>query len=211
MQIINPDFLLLLVTTQPKLVENEKKLVLGLKKGEYASFDALFNKYAESLFAFAVSITKDSFLAEEITQDVFLKVWDKRHQIEEHYSFKSFLFSVTFNETISHLRKIKSEKNKIDSLINIRDDISHETEYEVEYRNLKSLANEIIEDFPTKRKQIFKLSREQGLTNKEISEELGISVKTVENQMTAALKTLREKLGSEGNLGMFFYFIQYHK
>ena len=191
-------------------METEKKYIQGLKNGEYSSFDVLFKKYAESLYAFVISITKDSFIAEEITQDVFFKVWQKRSQIEEHYSFKSFLFSVTYNATISYLRKIRAEKNKIQSFVLFRSDISNETEYEVEFRNLESLANEIIEDFPVKRKQIFKMSREQGFTNKEIADKLEISVKTVENQMTAALKTLRSKLGADDSLGLFFYFVFFY-
>jgi RNA polymerase sigma-70 factor (ECF subfamily) len=192
-------------------LKTDLQYIQGLKNGEYASFDALFKKYVESLFAFVVSITKNSFIAEEITQEVFSKVWEKRGRIEEHYSFKAFLFSVTYNETISYLRKQKSEKNKIASYTSMKAFDSNETEYEVEFRNLESLANQVIDSLPDKRRQIFKMSREQGLTNKEIADELQISIKTVENQMTSALKVLREKLGSENNTGLFYYFLFFHQ
>jgi RNA polymerase sigma-70 factor (ECF subfamily) len=192
-------------------LKTDLQYIRGLKNGEYPSFDALFNKYAESLFAFVFSITKDFFIAEEVTQEVFTKVWEKRGRIEEHYSFKAFLFSVTYNETISYLRKQKSEKNKIASYTSMKAFDSNETEYEVEFKNLESIANKVIDELPDKRKQIFKMSREQGLTNKEIADELQISIKTVENQMTSTLKVLREKLGSENNSGLFFYFLFFHQ
>ena len=208
---LSPILILLRRTILIQLLKTDLPYIQGLKNGEYSSFDALFKKYAESLFAFVVSITKNSFIAEEITQEVFSKVWEKRDRIEEHYSFKSFLFSITYNETVSYLRKQKSEKNKIESFTSISSFSSNETEYEVEFKNLESIANKVIDELPDKRKQIFKMSREQGLTNKEIAEALQISVKTVENQMTSALKVLRQKLGSENKPGLFFYFLFFHQ
>jgi RNA polymerase sigma-70 factor (ECF subfamily) len=188
-------------------VKTEAQYVVGLKNGDYSAFDVLFKKYVKKLYAFVISITKDSFMAEEISQDVFARVWEKRARIDEHYSFQSFLFAVTYNETISHLRKTKAEKIKIESFTSYKNTSTNETEYEVEFRNLESITSTIIENFPDKRRQIFKMSREQGLTNKEIAQVLGISVKTVENQMTVALKKLREELGRNELFGLFFYFI----
>ncbi len=191
-------------------MKKEAQYVVGLKNGDYSAFDVLFKKYVNKLYAFVISITKDTFMAEEITQDVFARVWEKRAHIDEHYSFHSFLFSVTYNETISHLRKIKAEKNKLESFTSLKNTSTNETEYEVEFRNLESVTNDIIEKFPDKRKQVFKMSREQGLTNKEIAQTLNVSVKTVENQMTIALKKLREELGKNELFGLFFYFVSFH-
>ena len=192
-------------------MKTDKEYIQGLKNDDYASFDGLFKKYAENIFAFILSITKDAFTAEEISQTVFLKVWEKRMLIEDHFSFKSFLFRVTYNETISHLRKVKAEKKRIDTFTSSKLYLSNETEYLVEFRNLESIASQIIENLPEKRKQIFKLSREQGLTNKEIAGYLHLSVKTVENQMSSALKTLKNKLRADGPFGLLFYFVMFQK
>lgn len=189
----------------------DKEYVECLKKDDFSAFDALFHKYSTSLYAFALSITRDSFAAEEVTQLVFLKVWEKREQINEHLSFKSFLFSVAYHETISWLRKEKSEKTRIGEFVLISGFQSNETEQAVEFRNIEGLANQLIQEMPEKRKEIFKLSREQGFSNREIAEKLGISIKTVENQMTSALKYLREKLGKHDILGLLFYFLMFHK
>ncbi len=192
-------------------VKDDREFVESLKKGDFIAFDILFRKYSESLYAFALSITRDSFAAEEITQLVFLKVWEKRDQINEHLSFKSFLFSVTYHETISWLRKEKSEKMRIGEFVRISGFQTSETEQTVEFRNIEGLANQLIQEMPEKRKEIFKLSREQGFSNKEIAVKLGISIKTVENQMTSALNFLREKLGKHDILGLLFYFLMFHQ
>jgi RNA polymerase sigma-70 factor (ECF subfamily) len=188
-------------------VKNDKEYVEWLKKDDFIAFDALFHKYSKSLYAFALSITRDSFAAEEITQLVFLKVWEKRTQINEHLSFKSFLFSIAYNETISWLRKEKSEKRRISEFVRKSGFQTNETEQTVEFRNLEGLANQMIQEMPEKRKEIFRLSREQCFSNKEIAEKLGISVKTVENQMTSALKYLHSELGRYDILGLLFCFI----
>ena len=189
--------------------EDDKKYIESLKRGDFVAFNALFRKYSKSLYAFALGITKEMYIAEEITQMVFMKVWEKRAKIDEHFSFKSFLFSVTYNETISWLRKEKSEKLKIDHIGSQKSYISDETNYTIEFNSINELANEIIESMPEKRQQIFKLSREQGLSNKEIANQLTISVKTVENQMTAALKTLKAKLSKSEISGLLFCFINF--
>ena len=193
---------------QPK---TDKEYVECLKKEDFTAFDALFRKYSLSLYAFALSLTKNSFAAEEITQLVFLKVWEKREQIKEHLSFKSFLFSVAYHETISWLRKEKSEKMRVSEFGRITGFQTNETEQDVEFRNIEGIANQLIQKMPEKRKEIFMLSREQGFSNKEIAGKLGISVKTVENQMTSALKYLREKLGRREILGLLFYFLMFHQ
>ena len=192
-------------------IKDDKEYVECLKKDDFIAFDALFHKYSASLYAFALSITRDSFAAEEVTQLVFLKVWEKREQIKEHLSFKSFLFSVAYHETISWLRKEKSERMRIDEFVKIAGFETNETEQVVEFHNIEGLANQLIQEMPEKRKEIFKLSREQGFSNKEIAGKLGISIKTVENQMTSALKYLREKLGKHDILGLLFYFLMFHQ
>jgi len=190
---------------------DDKEYVECLKKDDFIAFDALFRKYSKNLYAFVWSITKDHFAAEEVTQLVFLKVWEKRSQINEHLFFKSFLFSIAYHETISWLRKEKSQKRIISEFVYDSRLLTNETEQLVEFHNIEGYANQLIEELPEKRKQIFILSREQGLSNKEIAEKLGISIKTVENQMTNALKYLREKLGKYEIWGLLFYFLTIHR
>ena len=190
------------------MVRNEDlENVEMLKKGDFSAFTVLFQKYSERLYAFALSITKEPYIAEEITQQVFLKIWEKRLQIDEFLSFKSFLFSVTYSETISWLRKETAEKRKMTRWGEASLFTSNITNYTVEFNNIEKLAQDLIDGLPEKRKEIFKLSREQGYSNKEIANKLGISVKTVENQITSALKTLKEQLGKDDIISILFYVI----
>lgn len=191
-------------------VKSDKEYVERLKMGDLSAFDALFHKYSEMLYAFALSITRNQYAAEDITQLVFMKVWEKRAQIKEHLSFKSFLFSVAYHETISLLRKEKSEKRRINEYLHFSISQTNETEQSVEFKNIQDIANQVIDQMPEKRKSIFRLSRDQGYTNKEISEKLNISIKTVENQMTSALSSLRQKLGRQDIMEILYFFLILH-
>lgn len=191
-------------------VKSDKEYVERLKMGDLSAFDALFHKYSEMLYAFALSITRNQYAAEDITQLVFMKVWEKRAQIKEHLSFKSFLFSVAYHETISLLRKEKSEKRRINEYLHFSISQTNETEQSVEFKNIQDIANQVIDQMPEKRKSIFRLSRDQGYTNKEISEKLNISIKTVENQMTSALSSLRQKLGKQDIMEILYFFLILH-
>ena len=183
------------------------QLISSLKKGNHEAFDTLYGKYARGLYAFITSILKSPSDAEEIVQNVFVKVWERRNTIEERFSFKSYLFTIAYRDVISHLRKqnllasIQTENNQ-EILLN--DD---HAELEIEFFNIDKIYHDILDHLPEKRKEIFLLSREKGLSNKEIASQLNISVKTVENQMTAALRTFREKLSQYGILGTLFFFL----
>lgn len=186
-------------------MEEDKKYVRALRDGDYGAFDFLFRRYTERIYAFALGITRQKFASEEITQIVFLKVWENRRRIDEHFSFKSFLFSVTYHEIISWLRREKSEKRKLENFVTNAVCSSQETEISIEFRSMEQVTDQIIDRFPEKRREIFKLSREHGLSNKEIANQLNISVKTVEGHMTAALKVLREKLAGSTLPGYLFF------
>lgn len=164
-------------------------------KSELSAFNALFFRYSEAIFAFVLSVSKDYYVAEDVTQNVFILLWKKKALLDKTRSLKSLLFSMAYNEMISLLRKQKSEQTKrANFYATFPSDITEETEFEIEFDNLCELADKIINNLPEKRQKIYRLSREQGLSNKEISERLSISIKTVENQMTALLRTLRTQM-----------------
>jgi len=183
------------------------KLITSLKKGDHEAFDALYGRYAKGLYAFVTSILKNPADAEEIVQNVFVKVWERRNTIEEKFSFKSYLFTIAYRDVITQLRKqnmLASIQTNNSQDLPVNDD---NAELEIEFFNIDKIYHDILERLPEKRKEIFLLSREKGLSNKEIAAQLSISVKTVENQMTAALRTFREKLSQYGILGVLFFFL----
>ena len=186
---------------------SDRLLVESLKKGDFSAFDQLFLKYSKKLYYFARSYLDSNEDAEGLVQEVFLKIWEKRKELKEHLSFNAYIYTVTFNAIRKYFRKKTREKKYYDSYLENFDGTHNETAMDIEYNNLRELADKATEELPEKRKAIFLLSRHEGLTNEEIASRLHISKNTVENQMTQALKFLREKLGQETILSILFYYL----
>lgn len=162
---------------------------------DLGAFDTLFFRYSKAIFAFVLSMSKDRYIAEEVTQNVFILLWNKKALLDKSRSIKSLFFSMAHNEMITLFRKQKSENLKRENFYaTYPSEFVEKMEYDIEFRNLRELADKVINQLPKKRLEIYRLSREQGLSNKEISERLSISIKTVENQMTSILRTLRTQL-----------------
>jgi RNA polymerase sigma-70 factor (ECF subfamily) len=127
-------------------------------------------------------------------QEVFLRIWEKRENIDESQSFSSYVIQAAKHRIFNGFRKKVNEQAYIDFLAFGDNTQANFTEHQVDYMEVKQKAEEAINALPEKRREIFRLSREEGLKNKEIAEKLRISIKTVENQMGEALKSLREAL-----------------
>lgn len=188
----------------------DEHLVTAIKKDDHYAFDQIFRKYGPALFSFVVSILKDRFEAEEAVQDVFFKIWEKRRDLDPSLSFKSYLFTIALNTTKNiYRRKLQEEKYKqgvaIELKINQASDID-----EIEYRNLLDYIDKIIEKLPPARREIFILSKKDGLKNPEIAKLLNISEQTVKNQLVSAMKFLRAEAVKDNNEpGLFFFLLFY--
>jgi len=171
-------------------------------------FDAIYRKYSRRVFQFAVSILKTQDDAEEIVQEVFLRIWEKRKDIQEHLSFKSYLFTITYNTSISLIRKRIRETRYVNSIhsIQVPPDL-HTPSSDMEYLELKKKVEETIEKLPDRQRQTYLMSRKEGLSYREIADKLGVSVNTVENHMVKALRFLREKLGKNSLMMLLFFYL----
>lgn len=184
----------------------ERALVLGLKNSDTSAFDRIYRKYAPKLFGFALSLIKNPTDAEGIVQEVFLKLWQNRENINLHASFESYLFTITHNTVVSLLRKKLSEKKYIDYLHSIQLPPADDPAIAgLEWKELQSEVNGIVEQLPARQKEVFHLSREKGMTYAEIAEALDLSVNTVENHMGRALKFIRSKLKDHHSLKMLLF------
>lgn len=177
--------------------EDDKLLVLQLNNDEVEAFDALFHKYSEKLFRFSFSLLKNKEDAQEIVQEAFLRIWKKREEIDSAKSFKSFLFSISYNLVVDRLRLRLKDQEYRKFLVHYFESESFELRNDLDYDKIVVQIRNAVEELPHRRKQIYTLSREIGLSNKEIASRLDISVKTVENQITLALKHLKTKLGKD--------------
>ena len=155
-----------------------------------ASFEALFRKFFPALMTFAKKYIADDDTARELVQNVFINLWEKRDSLDTSTSLKSYLFKSVHNRSLNEIRdRKKFSDNEVPEIMSDTDVQSH-----MEYMELEEKINEVIGSLPEKCREVFEMSRFDGLKYNEIAEKLGISVKTVENQMSKALKILREKL-----------------
>ena len=182
----------------------ESELVKALSKGDIKAFNELFQLFGNRIFRFAFGYLKSESEAEELVQDVFLKIWEKRFELNENLSFKAYLFTIAFNIIRKYFTKKALTHRYLEH--QIFDDFDINTVQQIDYDSTKRLIDSIVDQLPLKRKAVFIKSRFEGFSVKEIAEELGRSPKTVENQLGEALKFVREHLSKE-NLGVLIYFI----
>lgn len=180
--------------TKPSL-ENDTLFILQLKQGEKNALNKLFNTYWQPLYTSAFNVLKDEKICEEIVQDIFIGIWKNRKNLEIKVSLESYLFSSVRYQVFSQIRK--NQKNlRAELYENLEQRCTYENpESEVLYKELVQKVDSIVEELPEKCRLVYKMSREEQLSHKEISNRLNISPKTVENHITKALFVLRASLG----------------
>ena len=190
-----------------KTVGNESLLVKSLSTGNLLAFNTLFREYGGRLYRFANGYLKSDAESEELVQEVFTIIWEKRAELKEELSFKSYLFTIAFNIIRKHFRTKAYLSEYLKS--GISSDPDMQTSEKITYDSLHKYITELVNQLPARRKEIFIKSRFEGLSVKEISDELNISHKTVENQLTNALKFIRTNLNRESLSVILFFTLFY--
>jgi RNA polymerase sigma-70 factor (ECF subfamily) len=159
------------------------------------AFDAIYEKYCKRLYAFVIRYVKQEEDAEEIVQEVFIKIWENRKKINIYASFESYLFTITYNSAISLLRKKVHEKKYLEYLYSVQtEETSVELTDEIYFNELNNKMQSLLNELTPRQKEIFLLSREEGLTHEEIAKKLGISVNTVKNHIVSVLSFLKSNI-----------------
>ncbi|MDD3663485.1 MAG: RNA polymerase sigma-70 factor [Candidatus Pacebacteria bacterium] len=185
--------------------EDESGLVKRLSKGNLLAFNTLFEEYSGRIFRFAKGYLKSEAVSEEVVQEVFTIIWEKRESLNPDLSFKSYIFTISFNIIRKHFRKNKIISKYLKEEVEY--DFDNKTLHTVDYNSLYEYVTDIVEQLPLRRREIFVKSRFEGLSIKEISEELEISHKTVENQLSDALKYIRTKIRKEDYPLILFFML----
>jgi len=171
----------------------EKRLLLALKKGDMKQFEFMFRFYYEPLVGYALGIVKVEAEAEEIVQELFLKIWRDRKKLKIRHSLAAYLYKSVYNQCMSRLKKEKLSREYQKYALN-RTVAEINTDEILKYEELNRKFFELMDALPERRQLIFKLNRFQGLKYREIAERLSISIKTVEANMSKALQYFRENL-----------------
>ncbi|MFN4915240.1 MAG: RNA polymerase sigma-70 factor [Sphingomonadales bacterium] len=163
-------------------------------------FHALYTRFRPGLSSFASSIVKSAEDADEIVNDVFVSIWEKRHSLILDDSLKNYLFTAVKNRCLNHIKKAKLPFAEMPDEFTPAS-TAPSADHILEGKELQNRITLLIEQLPTKCKQVFLLSRMFDLSYKEIAEIMDISTKTVENQIGIALKFLKENTGRRPQAG----------
>lgn len=175
-----------------KAIQNEAELLTRISFGDEEAFTDLFRAYHNSLGAFVMTLIQSPEMTEEIVHDVFVKIWMDRGSLPGIENFTSYLFIITRNYTLNHIRKITSQKRQLKEYFNDTGNLiilpEYGTEAEPDYLALIASA---VEKLPSQQKKVFVL-RSDGLKNPEIAERMGISVDSVKKYQQLALRSVSE-------------------
>lgn len=190
---------------------NESALLLRIASGDELSYTKLVEQYWQKVLQHALSFVKSYPVAEELTQDVFIQIWEKRNKLSEVNSFENYLFIVSRNLIISHIRKklVETDSLKEEKL----QELFLKPDEQYEFQELVRIINEGAVLLQEPRRSIFLLSRIEGKDTEYISKELGLATRTVRWHLLQALNFLRNHLHNNYIisivtlilLGLFFF------
>lgn len=184
---------------------NNDVLIEALRSGDESAYAYLIETYHHKLCVYANSLVKNVYSAEDIVQNVFIRIWEQRTRLKTDHALKSFLYKLVYNEFIDLYRKNQSlfslEKSYYEALNVIVNEDDSES-----FQRVLNVVNKEIQNLPPKCKQVFILSKKEGLTNIEIAEHLDVSIKTVEAQITKAFSILRSSLDEKVKNILFLLF-----
>lgn len=166
-----------------RLPFDEHELLLKMKKGDHDAFEVLYHEHSLEVYRRLLLMVKSADLAEELTQKVFIKIWESRAKIEANDSFKFFLYRIGKNMAIDFYREVSRNRNLLDEITKAQTGISYETEEAILLQETNQLFEKALEAFPPQQKQVFRLCKMQGLSYREVSDLLGISTSTISNHI----------------------------
>jgi len=188
-----------------KVAPGDNELVERLQKGDVEAFDLIYDKYSGKLYAFGLKYRKSRAEAEELVQSVFLKVWENHKNLKKELSFKSYLFTIAYNDICKLFRKRNYQKKFIDDTLYENSQSSTEIEDGIDYQSVMERVQQIVNKLPERQKTIFLKSRQEGKSSKEIAKEVGLSPGTIDNYISEALKFIRSRLKNKSLPVLLFF------
>ena len=172
----------------------EQKLIQALKQGSHNAFDSIYQIYSKKLYAYSLQFTKSQEEAEDIVQDVFIKLWVNRMNIRQDETLHSLLFIMAKHLLINAYRSKLNSKTYEEYIIYSDKCSIDDTSSRMEYDEFVKQLHKAIKKLSVTQQKVVALSRIEQLSNKEIAEKLSLSEQTVKNQLSVGLKALRLKL-----------------
>lgn len=175
-----------------KDLEKEYEWIFQLKNGNKHAFKVIYEHYSKGIFSKLLRMTKDETISDDLLQEIFIKVWERKAHINQDYSFKGWIYKIAQNSVFDYYRKLsQDEKLRTQLTITFADLYEHTDEYLFEKERYQIL-NEAILQLPAQRQIIFKRCKLEGKSYADVAESLNISVSTVSGQMVKAMKSIKD-------------------
>lgn len=186
---------------------NNQQITKQLSENSQAAFEQLFNEYYEELCHYALRFIHDNLDAEEVVQNSFVKLWDRRAKAGEIKSIKAYLYRTVHNACLNFIEHQKVKQQYVSETENSLRNIELQAFEETYNLDLGPEMTKAIESLPPKNQEVFKLRYFDGLRHKEIAQQLNISERTVETHIAKSMRILRDKLKYLLTIAIFFPFI----
>jgi RNA polymerase sigma-70 factor (ECF subfamily) len=172
----------------------DHNVLLSLAAGDKEAYASVFEKYWDRVYGAALRLTKSPEMARDLAQDIFLKLWDQRHQLPKVKNFPSFLYAITRNLVHDHLRKKVFRESNREYLINYFSRAEATAPELLESKEMDDLLHTSIDKLPPKLRQVLKLGRLEGLSHEEIAARMGITPQSSKTYMVRALAALNKEM-----------------
>ena len=174
---------------------DERQTITLLLQGDEATYERVYKQYFQLLYAYAYSVIEDDMQAEEIVQQLFLKIWEKKDQLHIETSLQAYLYKSVYFQSLNYIKhlKVRNEHQK-HTVFQMKQSQAEQAGQQLDLKLLESRFRKALSDLPEQCRTVFQLSRFEELKYREIAGRLGISEKTVEHHMGKALRVLRTKL-----------------
>ena len=173
---------------------NEKEYFVRISRGDEAAFSEIFYYYVPRLYSFIQKMTRSAEAAEELVQEVFLSLWLNREKLEEIESCSSYIFTIAANKTFNYLKSKTIHKKYLDAMVINNSGCDNNTMETIDFHESQYLVNKLVNQLPSQKKVIYKLTRDKGMSHDEVAVQLGISKNTVKNHLVETLRFLKETL-----------------
>jgi RNA polymerase sigma-70 factor (ECF subfamily) len=190
-----------------RIDDNDNNLIILLQNSDKQAFKLLFEKYGHRLYHFSLKYLKEKEDAEDVLNEVFLKIWENRQNIRTNTSFQSYLFTIAYNNIRQRFLKRSREEKYIQVFADEYFSELSNNENQPDYHLFAKKIIELIDHLPPRRKEIFILSYKEELKNEKIAEQLQLSIPFVKNQLSIARKFILGKIKEDNQLSgvLFFY------
>lgn len=179
--------------------------VTAIKNGDSLVFEQVFREYHSKIYFYILGKTRSAYLAEEVVQLTFIKLWNFRSSLNDEYTLSTQLFRIATTTLIDLLRKESNNRALVTALLQEKHPVASDPNRLLTDKELLKKARDVIDRMPEMQRKTFQLSRIEGLSYKEIAEKLSISVKTVEVHIARALKKIRKQIPLTGLLWLFYF------